>query len=71
VAGNFSFHHHIQSGSEAHPTSYPMGVLGALSLGIKQLGHEADHPLPSSAQVKNAWSYTSTRHIRPHGVVLN
>jgi hypothetical protein len=27
-------------------------VLGALSLGIKQLGHEADHSPPSSAQVK-------------------
>jgi hypothetical protein len=25
-----------------------------------QLGHEADHSPPSSAQVKNAWSYTST-----------
>jgi hypothetical protein len=24
------------------------------------LGHEADHSLPSSAKVKNAWSYTST-----------
>jgi hypothetical protein len=35
-------------------------VLGALSLGIKQLGHEADHSPPPSAEVKNAWSYTST-----------
>jgi predicted membrane channel-forming protein YqfA (hemolysin III family) len=35
-------------------------VPGTLSLGVKQLGHEADHSLPSSAKVKNAWSYTST-----------
>jgi len=29
-------------------------------LGIKQLGCEADHSPPSSAKVKNAYSYTST-----------
>jgi len=27
-------------------------VPGALSLGVKRLGHEADHSLPSSAEVK-------------------
>jgi len=32
----------------------------ALSLGIKRQQHEADHSSPSSAEVKNAWSYTST-----------
>jgi hypothetical protein len=32
----------------------------ALSLGVKQLGREADHTHPSSAKVKKAWSYTST-----------
>jgi hypothetical protein len=31
-----------------------------LSLGIKQPGREADHSPPSSAEVKHAWSYTST-----------
>jgi hypothetical protein len=25
-AGNFSFHHRFQNGSEAHPPSYPMGT---------------------------------------------
>jgi hypothetical protein len=34
-------------------------VLGVLSLGIKWPVHEADHSPPSSAEVKNAWSYTS------------
>jgi hypothetical protein len=29
-------------------------------LGVKQLGREADHTAPSSAEIKNAWSYTST-----------
>jgi hypothetical protein len=37
--------------------------------GIKQPGHEAGHPPPPSAVVKNAWSYISTPPIRLHGVV--
>jgi hypothetical protein len=35
-------------------------VSGAVSLGVKRPGREADHSPPSSAEVKNAWSYTST-----------
>jgi hypothetical protein len=35
-------------------------VPGTLSLGIKRPGREADHSPPFSAEVKNAWSYTST-----------
>jgi hypothetical protein len=33
--------------------------------------HETDHSPPSSAEVKDAWSYTSTLPIRLHDVVLN
>jgi len=33
---------------------------GALSLGVKRLESEADHSTSSSAEDKNAWSYTST-----------
>jgi hypothetical protein len=33
---------------------------GLFCWGVKQLGREADHSSPSSAEVKNAWSYTST-----------
>jgi len=33
-------------------------VLEALTLQVKQLGHEADHSPMSSAVVKNAWSCT-------------
>jgi hypothetical protein len=32
----------------------------ALSLGVKQLGHEGDQPPPSSAEVEDEWGYTST-----------
>jgi len=46
-------------------------VPGALSLGVKPLGHEADHSPPSNAIVKDAWSYTSTPLICLHGVVLS
>jgi hypothetical protein len=28
-AGNFSLHHHVQNGSGAHPSSYPMGTMGS------------------------------------------
>jgi hypothetical protein len=54
-----------------HPLHNIQWVSGALSLGVKRPGHEADHSPPSSAEVKNAWSYTSTPPIRLHGVVLS
>jgi hypothetical protein len=50
-AGNFSLYHRAQNGSGSHPASYPMGT-GALSLGLKRPGREADHSPPSSAEVK-------------------
>jgi hypothetical protein len=46
-------------------------VPGTLSLGIKRPGREADHSPLSSAEVKNAWSYTSTPSVHLHGVVLS
>jgi hypothetical protein len=43
------------------PTQPPIQwVPGALSLGVKRPVREADHSPPSSAEVKNAWRYTST-----------
>jgi hypothetical protein len=58
-AGNFSLYHRVQNNSG--PTQPPIQwVPGALSLGVKRPGHEADHLPPSSAEAKNAWSYTST-----------
>jgi hypothetical protein len=38
--------------SETHTASYPIGTRGE-SRGGKDLGHEADYSLPSSAEVKN------------------
>jgi len=81
VKGCFSLRHRVQIDSGALPVSYPVGT-GALSPAVKRPGHEADHSPTSSAEVKLAWSYTSTRpyvftawclvehRIRLHGVVL-
>jgi hypothetical protein len=47
------------------PIQLPIqGVSGALSLGLQPPGRKADNTPPSSAEVKNAWSYTSTPTIR-------
>jgi hypothetical protein len=57
----FFLRHGVHTGSGAHPFSYPKGSRGrALSPGIKRPRREADHSPPSSAEFKNAWSYTST-----------
>jgi hypothetical protein len=54
------------------PTQSPIQwVPGAVYVGVKRPGREADHTLPSSAEVKNAWSYTSTPSVHLHGVVLS
>jgi hypothetical protein len=47
-----------------------MGTGGSYP-GVKQSEREAEHSPPTSAKVKNAWSYTSTPPVRLHGVVLN
>jgi hypothetical protein len=52
-------HHRVQTDSGAHPVSCPTGTGGSYPE-VKRPGHEADHAPPSSAEVKNAWSYTST-----------
>jgi hypothetical protein len=50
-AGNFSLHHRVQNGAGSHTASYPMGTSSSFP-GIKRPGREADHSLPSSAEVK-------------------
>jgi len=58
-------------------------VPGDLSPGGRVVGYKAYHSSPSSAEVKNTWSYTSTspqdslewclikRRIRLPGIILN
>jgi hypothetical protein len=53
------------------PTQAPIQwAPGALSLGIKRTGREADHSPSYSAEITKAWSCISTSPIRLHGVVL-
>jgi hypothetical protein len=56
---NFSLLQNVQTDSEAHPITHSMGI-GVLPRGIKRPRREVDHSPPSSAEVKNEWSYTST-----------
>jgi hypothetical protein len=56
---DFSLRHRVQTGSEAHQVSYPMGTTNSFP-GIKRPGCEANHSPPTSVEFKNAWSYTST-----------
>jgi hypothetical protein len=44
--------------SGAHSAFHPV-IMNAVSLRNKKLVFEADYSPPSSAEVKNAWSYTS------------
>jgi hypothetical protein len=60
-AGNFSLHHRVQNGTGAHPASYPMDTGGCFP-GIKRPACQGNQSPPSSAEVKNAWSCTSTLH---------
>jgi hypothetical protein len=53
------------------PTQPPtQWVQGALSLRVKEPGHEADHSPPSDAIVKNVELYLQSP-IPLHGVVIN
>jgi hypothetical protein len=59
----------VQTGSGANPASYPMGM-GTFSPGVKRPGREANHSLPSSAEVKNGGAIPP-RPICLHGIMLN
>jgi hypothetical protein len=68
--GAIFLHHRVQTGSVAHPVSYPMGTRGSF-LGIKRSQREADHSPPSSAKVKECVELDLHSPIRLHGVVLS
>jgi hypothetical protein len=52
----YSILHSVQTGSVAHPASYPMGIGG----GLISKECQADHSPKSTAEVKNGWRYTCT-----------
>jgi hypothetical protein len=60
----------VYFGSGPHPASYPVGSRGSFR-GVKRPGREADHSLPSSAEVKECVELYFHSPIRLHGVVLS
>jgi hypothetical protein len=47
-----------QTSSVVHPASYKTGT-GALSVGLKRPGREADYLAPSNAEIMNVYTSTS------------
>jgi hypothetical protein len=64
------FCHLFETGSGTHPPSYLMGT-GRYFLGDMTAGGEVEHSHPFNAEVKNAWSYTSTHSLRIHDMILS
>jgi hypothetical protein len=57
-----------RTGSGGTPSLLSNGYRGGFSPGVKRLGHEVEHSLPSSTEIKNKWSYTSKPPICFPGV---
>jgi hypothetical protein len=49
----------VQTTSGVHPSSCPVGAQGLFPSRLKQQENELDHSPPSSAEVKDLWSYIS------------
>jgi hypothetical protein len=58
----------VQTGPGAHPASCTMGTRSFP--GVKRPGRGANHPPPSSAEVENEYSYTSTPSVGPWWPVI-
>jgi hypothetical protein len=56
-----------QTGSGFYPASNSMGTDGA-SLKIKRQGHEDNHSVQYTAEVKNGWNYIYVPIVSPNGV---
>jgi hypothetical protein len=56
---DFSPLHVIQTGYGAHPATYPMDNRDSFP-GVKRPGREAEHSVPTTAEVKKMWIYTPT-----------
>jgi hypothetical protein len=55
----------FQTGSGAHPASYTVGTGGSFPGGKQRPERDADHSLPSSAEIKKERSYTSSHPNAP------
>jgi hypothetical protein len=53
--------HCVQTGSWAHPASYPVDTLGNFA-SDKRSEREADHSSPTSAEIKNGGAISPRQH---------
>jgi hypothetical protein len=60
-------YYYVKTGSGTHAASDPTGAVVFRGGGGMQLAREVG---PSSAEVKNAWDFTTMSPTRTHGVVL-
>jgi hypothetical protein len=67
-AKDFSSSLCVQTGSGAHPASYPIGTAGSLSGGKARPGRDSDHSPQLVPRFSMSWSYTSSHPMRLHGV---
>jgi hypothetical protein len=58
----------IQTSSEAHPASYPIGIRGSFPGGKARSGRDADHSAHLVPRSRMSRSYTSSPPWRLHGV---
>jgi hypothetical protein len=66
-----NFHlQNAQTRSGIHIASYSMHRAGSIP-GVKHLQFEVNHSLPTSAKIKNRWSYNSTPPICIHSMYTN
>jgi hypothetical protein len=66
TVADFSSSPCFQTGSGAHPVSYPMGTGGSFPGGKARPRRDADHSPPSSAEVKNEYElYLLSPHVPP------
>jgi hypothetical protein len=66
-ARELSLLQNIQTGSGTNSASYFKGTRSFFP-GAKWPGNEADQSPPSSAKIKNVWSYTTTPPMCVHGI---
>jgi hypothetical protein len=67
-ANDFSSNPCVQTGSEANPASCTIGAGGLIPGAKPQPGRDADHSLPTSAEVENEWELYLLSPKRLHGV---
>jgi hypothetical protein len=57
----YSALHRVETSSKVHPASYPLDTGDSLP-GVKRQPREADHSIPSSAEVKKVGATTPGLH---------